>query len=57
MERKVKNVPGAGRRYDTVSGSGEPDMNRFSSHPDHKNGHDSPGETIIQDEKVIAFSY
>jgi len=37
MERKVKNVPGAVKRYNTVSGSGEPDMNRFSSHPDHEN--------------------
>ena len=26
------------------------------SHPNHENGHDSPLETIIQDEKVIAFS-
>jgi len=39
------------------NGSGETAMNRFGSHPNHENGDDSPWETTIQDEKVIAFSY
>jgi hypothetical protein len=38
------------------NGSGEPYLNRFGSHPNHENGDDSPWETIIQDEKVIAGS-
>jgi hypothetical protein len=37
MERIVKNVPGAVRKMDTGFGSGETDMNQFSSHPNHEN--------------------
>jgi hypothetical protein len=38
-------------------GFGETDMNRYGSHQNHENGHDSPWDTTIQDEKMIAFSY
>jgi hypothetical protein len=33
----VKNVPGRVRKMDTGFGSGEIDMNQFSSHPNHEN--------------------